>query len=264
MGRREGYEHGTFSWTDLATPDVEEAKAFYGAIFGWAFAEHTTPAGPFWLCRIGDETVAGIFEMPPDMREPGAPTNWLSHITVDDAGAVAARAADLGGAIHEPAFDAGEDGRMALIKDPQGAMFSAWQPKGHVGAGLVNVPGALGWNELSTSDLESAAAFYTALFGWESEPGPDGAAGPGSYVVVTNRGRRNGGIRGMSPMEAGLPAHWLPYFVVPSAAAFAVRVGEYGGKVLGGPFPAAIGTLVIARDPGGAFFAGIAGDDFDG
>ena len=29
------YEHGLITWTDLASPDVDAAKAFYGGLMGW-------------------------------------------------------------------------------------------------------------------------------------------------------------------------------------------------------------------------------------
>ena len=31
-------KHGTFSWCELLTTDVEAAKKFYGQLFGWAAA----------------------------------------------------------------------------------------------------------------------------------------------------------------------------------------------------------------------------------
>ena len=52
---------------------------------------------------------------------------------------------------------------MAAFADPQGAVLSVWQPKENIGAGLVNAPGALSWNDLLSPDVEASAAFYRAL-----------------------------------------------------------------------------------------------------
>ena len=60
-------------------------------------------------------------------------------------------------------------GRMAVFADPTGAAGAVWQPRAHIGAGLVNEPGALVWNELSTRDTRRPAAFYTEVFGWEAD-----------------------------------------------------------------------------------------------
>ena len=59
-------------------------------------------------------------------------------------------------------------GRMAVFVDDTGAFFSVWQAGTHPGAGLVNEPGALAWNELDTRNADEAKAFYGAVFGWAS------------------------------------------------------------------------------------------------
>ena len=45
MGERTQYAPGTFSWTDLATPDPDAAKGFYGALFGWQAEDLPVPGG---------------------------------------------------------------------------------------------------------------------------------------------------------------------------------------------------------------------------
>ena len=66
-------------------------------------------------------------------------------------------------------FDVMEAGRMAVIQDPTGAVFMLWQPNKHPGAGLVNEPVSLCWNELLTRDPDAATTFYTSMFGWTAE-----------------------------------------------------------------------------------------------
>ncbi len=60
-------------------------------------------------------------------------------------------------------------GRMAVLADPTGAVFGIWQAGTNVGAGVVNEPGAITWNELNTRDPEAAKAFYGVVFGWTFE-----------------------------------------------------------------------------------------------
>ena len=93
--------------------------------------------------------------------------------------------------MHAPAFDVMDVGRMAVIQDPQGAFFMVWEPKQHIGASLVNAPGALAWNELATPDMDASAEFYRELFGWQIEP-MEGGAMP--YLLIQNSdGQRTAG-----------------------------------------------------------------------
>jgi predicted enzyme related to lactoylglutathione lyase len=255
MGKRTSYAPGTFSWTELATSDAEGAKAFYGGLFGWEFDD--VPVGDdavYTLARIDGERVAALYEMGSDMRDRDVPPNWLSYVTVEDADATAARVSELGGELHAPPFDVMDVGRMAVIKDPAGAIFAIWQPRASIGATLVNVPGTLTWNELGTPDAVEAVGFYEQLFGWSTER-MEGASPP--YLIVRVGDRSNGGARTFSPPEQGMPSYWLSYFFVVSATAFAVRVGELGGTVLGGPIDVPAGRFVVARDPQGAVFAAV-------
>ncbi|WP_457832364.1 hypothetical protein, partial [Staphylococcus aureus] len=77
---------------------------------------------------------------------------WNSYITVESADGTLERAAELGATVHTPAFDVLDAGRMGVLQDPQSAFVLVWEPKAHIGAGHVNAPGALTWNELATAD----------------------------------------------------------------------------------------------------------------
>ena len=155
--------------------------------------------------------------------------------------------------MHAPAFDVMEAGRMGVIQDPQGAFFMVWEPKNHIGAGLVNVPGALCWNELAAADLDSAPDFYVQLFGWSTEPFE---GGPMRYLTIKNGQATNGGMREKQPQE---PPYWLVYFAVEDAEASLAKVKELGGNALAGPFEMAMGKIALAQDPQGAVFALYAG-----
>jgi predicted enzyme related to lactoylglutathione lyase len=105
------------------------------------------------MAALGRTPVAAISPQPRQQRDNGVPPLWSSYITVDDADATVERARALGATVHAPAFDVMQAGRMAVIQDPQGAYVLAWQPRDHIGAGLVNAPGALVWNELGGAVL---------------------------------------------------------------------------------------------------------------
>ena len=139
-------EHGSLNFNGLATRDPEGAKAFYGAVFGWATL--ALPAGSMWtLPGYGDhleESSPGLREQVAAMGGPegfidvvaafnpisdddsGTPAHWSVTFAVDDADATAAKASELGGEIVAGPFDAPWT-RMAVITDPQGATFIASQ-----------------------------------------------------------------------------------------------------------------------------------------
>lgn len=254
MGERSQYPPGTFSWADLSTPDPDAAKAFYGALFGWHAEDRPIPGGgTYSMQRLDGRHVAAIAAQPQQQRDAGAPPAWQSYVTVESADDAARRADELGGTVHAPAFDVMDAGRMAVLQDPQGAFFLVWEPKEHIGAGLVNVPGALCWNELAAADLDAAPEFYRGLFGWEVEAFE---GGPMRYLTIKNEGRGNGGMRDAQP---GAPPHWLVYFAADDVEAAMSKVRELGGSAISGPHDMGIGKLGVVQDPQGAVFALYAG-----
>jgi uncharacterized protein len=137
-------EHGSVNFNDLHTRDVDGARAFYGAVFGWDtidlggnlawalreygdFLERRNPGNRERMAAAGaparfDEVVASLIAIPTD--QPDTPNHWSLTFAVDDADAVAARAAELGGRVVAEPFDAPWV-RMAVIADPAGATFTA-------------------------------------------------------------------------------------------------------------------------------------------
>jgi predicted enzyme related to lactoylglutathione lyase len=255
MGERTEYTPGTFSWTDLTTTDPEAAKTFYGGLFGWNVVD--MPAGDgfvYSMAELSGKPVAAISAQPEQQRDAGAPPAWNSYITVESADETLARATQLGATVHAPAFDVLDVGRMGVVQDPQGAFFCVWEPKRHIGAGLVNAPGALSWNELATPDLDSSEKFYSGLFGWTATPF-DGSPMP--YRTIANSaGHGNGGMRNPGPGE---PPYWLVYFGIDDIDSGLTSVERLGGSKMAGPIDLGPGKIGIVQDPQGAVFALYAG-----
>jgi uncharacterized protein len=195
--------------------------------------------------------VAAISPQPEQQREAGAPPLWNSYVTVESADDALGRARELGATVHAEAFDVFDVGRMGVVQDPQGAFFLVWEPRSHIGASLVNGPGALSWNELHVPDLDAAEGFYGELFGWTTEPFP----GDVPYRVIKNaEGHTNGGMSSMVP--PGTPPHWLVYFGAENTDAAVAKVGELGGSTLMEPMDLGPGVrIAVVQDPLGAAFA---------
>ncbi len=245
MGSRTSFPEGTFSWVDLATTAVDGARDFYTALIGWVGDDE---AGGSML-RLDGSLVAAIFPLSEESRAAGTPSSWTSYVTVADVDAVVARAVELGGAVSRDPFDIMDVGRVALIQDPQGAVVALWQAGTHFGAERVNDVGCLCINELVTSDLDAARAFYEQLFGWTTGLVDTGPGGP-TLVWVHNDGTLNAHMS----VEPG-PPHWRPYFSVASTATTVAQLEQLGGSVLAGPFPIPDGSIAVVCDAQGAEFA---------
>jgi predicted enzyme related to lactoylglutathione lyase len=248
------YEHGTFSWVELATPNSDAAKEFYGELFGWSFNDVPVGAGnTYTMCDLGSEPVAALMKIGDGTQ--GMPTMWSSYITVKDVDATAKTAAANGGTVVKEPFDVMDVGRMAVVKDPTGAMFCLWTPKKHIGAAIVQEPGALIWNELVTTDAGAAKKFYEATIEWTAE---DTDMGTGTYTLWHRPGEEDnkGGMMPVSPETKGVSSHWLAYFGVTNCDASAKRATELGGKVLAPPTDIPdVGRFAVIQDPQGAEFA---------
>ncbi|MCZ6839724.1 MAG: VOC family protein [Alphaproteobacteria bacterium] len=119
--------HGTFYWNELATTDVDGAKAFYSKVIGWKFDEMQMEGGAYWMLKAGDDRAGGLMAMPSAVPD-GTPPYWMSYIAVDDVDAAVAKVSGLNGTVLTEPFDIPNVGRMAVIQDPQGAVISLMTP----------------------------------------------------------------------------------------------------------------------------------------
>ena len=114
--------HGAFSWSELMTTDPEAASRFYRGLFGWTVKNMDMGTGPYHVASVGETAVGGIMGMPPDAGP--MPPAWGCYITVDNVDETIARCTALGGKTLVPPMDVPTVGRMAVLQDPQGAVFS--------------------------------------------------------------------------------------------------------------------------------------------
>lgn len=243
---------GMFCWTDLSTPNPDEARPFYEALFGWSSEEVPGGGGqPYTIFSLNEHQVAGMMIQPPDQQASGFPPIWSSYVAVEDVDASTARARGLGGSVELEPMDVGEAGRMSVVQDPTGGVLCLWEV-GEMGSGFYNEPGAMTWNELATRDAAGAADFYGALLGWEFDKMKTHGT---TYRVIENAGRQNGGILQMTDeWPDDLPAHWMVYFAVEDVEEAVERLKELGGAVSVPPTDIEVGVMSVVGDPGGGTF----------
>jgi predicted enzyme related to lactoylglutathione lyase len=115
-------EPGTVVWNELVTADPG-VVSFYAEVVGLTTSTMDMGEGAYTLFEAGGQMVGGT--TPPQM--PGVPSHWHVYFAVADADAAAAKVAELGGNVMVQPFDT-PVGRMAVVSDPQGAVFSLMQP----------------------------------------------------------------------------------------------------------------------------------------
>ena len=139
-------EHGALNFNNLATRDPEAAQVFYGAVFGWKILP--LPSGMVWtLSTYGDHLEQRTPGLRAQMAQMGAPdgfidvvaaldpiedddtdtrAHWSVTFGINDVQAAASRACELGGEVVRGPVDVPWS-RQAVIRDPQGATFTASQ-----------------------------------------------------------------------------------------------------------------------------------------
>jgi predicted enzyme related to lactoylglutathione lyase len=140
---------GSWNWSNLNTPDAEDAMRFYTAVFGWQFSEVDFGAGASWMVRMpgyadflevrdpgirnrhaaagappGFTDAIGWLQPPTSDAEP----HWSVTLSVADADAVAVRTTELGGSVVSGPVDLPYS-RVVQISDPQGASVTLSQFK---------------------------------------------------------------------------------------------------------------------------------------
>ncbi len=247
----------TFSWVELATTDQRAGVAFYRELFGWYVNDQ--PIGPgdvYSMFQMRGKEVAAAYTIREDERKMGVPPHWNLYITVASSDDIAKKAEGLGAKVLAPAFDVMDAGRMAVLQDTTGAVFCVWEPKKHIGARILNEPGALCWSELTTRDPKKAEEFYTRLFDWATKHGAASTVQDYTEFGISKT-QPFAGMMGMPEnMPADVPSYWMPYFQVANCDASVAKAKDLGARLMVGPNDISkTGRFAILSDPQGAMFA---------
>jgi predicted enzyme related to lactoylglutathione lyase len=245
---------GTFIWHELMTTDPEAAIGFYQKTIGWGVMPWQQDPN-YRMFMWNGVPMAGLMLLPEQELARGARPYWLSYIAVTDVDAAVIRAGTLGAKTYLEPMDIPTVGRVAVLADPQGAVFGVYRPAQSGADSDALVLGDFSWHELGADDWKSAWEFYRAMFGWEHESQFDmGDAGP--YWMF----RRQGGSRALGGMFSRFPgtpaASWVPYAYVRNADRAAELAQTHGGRIANGPMDVpGGGRIAQILDPQGGAFA---------
>lgn len=114
---------GEFCWNELMTTDSTAAFNFYSQLFGWKILQEMDmgPIGVYRVFGIGDRQMGGIMAVP---KGSGLPPMWIYYTETPDLDAALERAKKRGATVMNGPMDVPGGGRIAQLKDPQGAAFA--------------------------------------------------------------------------------------------------------------------------------------------
>lgn len=255
-------QHGDFIWYELLTSDPGAAQAFYGPMLGWSFVNAGHDVGmDYFICSTAESAVGGLAQVPAGAPMPPA---WLGYIGVDDVDRMIESITHAGGKVHMPPMDIPNVGRIALVTDPQGAVFYVMRGASDEDSQSFSYdrprPGHCAWNELSTTDPADALHFYGQRFGWVKDGDLDmGEMGKYEFLRHAGRGEPGTGAGMLGAVMPKMPqmpvCAWTFYFRVPDIDVAVEHITSNGGTMLVEPMEIPGGEFSInALDPQGASF----------
>lgn len=247
---------GWFVWEELMTTDVASAASFYKKVGGLKTKQ--APFDPNYTMFEGAKgTMGGLMTLPAEAKAGGTPPSWISYIGTPNADETARQAAALGGKIAKAPWDIADGGRIAILQDPQGAIFAIYSNPKATDAPPAPGLGHASWHELATNDYVGAFEFYKKLFGWYVVNDQDMGPGMGIYRLFAPEGSKDA-VGGMytKPPSPPRPAAWLPYIKVADVKSATEKAKSLGATIFHGPaeVPGG-GWITMGADPQGAAFA---------
>jgi predicted enzyme related to lactoylglutathione lyase len=242
---------GRWVWGELFADDVEAEKAFYGTVFGWQFSSHGTGTNVYTVVRVDGRPIAGIvhFAKPADAVRSA---RWLPLMSVPDAAQAAQQAVAGGGKVLVPSRALPGRGEVAVLADPEGAIFGVIRSASGDPADIFPSENAWIWLELWARDAAKMAEFYRPL---------------GAYTVAKQEGPGDrpelhlmaGGFPRASVLEIereNVPSTWLPYVRVKDVHKAVAGIERAGGRIIVPPSPEVRnGKVAVFLDPLGAAVA---------
>ena len=250
------WSFGRFVWHDFITPDVERSKTYYSRLFGWKYQELEMGQRryPTIMCEGVPQggLMAGAYLG--GGAEPGQTMAYLSTADIDAAATAVRR---HGGQVLSGPMELPGVGRLAVLADAQGAVFSViCSEVGDAPPPDRAQPGHFWWAELATEDPPAARRFYREVAGWQTcAPGgtaavQDAARADGVELLAVSAGQSVVAAASLRLARPELEPGWLSAVAVDelaSAGALAVRLG--GTVVLGALAIPGLGNMAVIRDP---------------
>jgi predicted enzyme related to lactoylglutathione lyase len=246
---------GKIIWHDLITDTPAATEKFYSELFGWEFESIGFGFGPiaranYKLIRHNGRLIGGMIDQK-QLDTDADISQWVALMSTDDIDRAVGVITDEGGTVFTPPTMLADRGRIAVVADPQGALFALLETKDGDPVDREPDLNDFLWHEVWTDDVSKATAFYRRLAGFDLEE--EAVADDDTYRFLSRDGVPRVGLLTM-PVEDLAPL-WSTYIRVEDPVAITARVEALGGRVL---------LPVQERDLGGqvALIAGPSGAGF--
>ncbi len=247
---------GKIVWHDLLTDKPAESRRFYEELFGWQF-ERIGPnfgaiaSANYMLIRHDGRLIGGMIDES-RLDTDKEISQWVVLMATDDIDAAVDELKAQGGTVFTPPTELADRGRIAVVTDPQGALFALLETRDGDPVDAQPAMNGFLWNEVWVDDVEAATTFYGALVGLEANDAS--ITGDRDYRYLSGDGAPRFGIL-PKPVEDLTPL-WATYVRVEDPAAVVARVEELGGRVLVDVQDRGPGRKVaLIADPSGAGIA---------
>jgi predicted enzyme related to lactoylglutathione lyase len=252
--------HGKIIWRDLLTHDPQGSQSFYSELFGWQFenvgsASGLTSNSAYTLIRHNGNLIGGMIDTIA-LNNRNDISQWVVLMSVEDIYAAVEVVKTRGGEILTPPTNLQQRGTLAVVRDAEGALLGLLQTRDGDPADRDPDVDAFLWDELWTTDVENASAFYGEVAGleavnWDVDENQESGA---TYRLLNAGETPRVGIM-PNPLE-GLAPVWVSYLRVASPAAITAQVAGLGGRVIvaAGPRPLG-GEVAFVAGPSGAGIA---------
>ena len=242
---------GKFVWHDLLTNDLKSTSLFYEGLFGWSFSDTASKEKQVKTISRNGVPIANAIYLDPQNRKVSE-SQWLSYISVEDVDSALMVSKKNNGTIYKQPKNLPNRGRVAIVKDPEGALFAILTTSGGDPPDQGFIQNHWMGSELWSTNPDASLTFYRLLVGYEQRL-VDVGVGP-KYRFLIKNGKTRGGIVKI-PWDDIKP-NWLPYIAVEDVMAIVAKAEKLGGKVLVEPDKKVReGLLAIIADPSGAVFA---------
>ncbi len=209
-------------FADLSTYSPEKTIPFYEKVFGWKYYK----SNDYYSAYLNNDEVAGLYETPEKFKQMRMPHFWMTYFQVESIGSIVEKAKQLGGII-EINYELEGYGKIALIRDPQGAGFTIYEGDKLKNIRTKNTENTLIWNELHVSNAENVIPFYQEIFDWKIIRDQQGV-----YTVINSKGEYITDILEAPNIYKGKFEYWICTFGVKDLQKVKGKILKNGGNLI--------------------------------
>lgn len=243
-------------WAELRTRDAAAATEFYCELFGWSATRSLASgeAEPDASTYVLLDRDGYLFARCVESSDDHVGVSWMPYFAVAVLAAACNTCVAHGGTVL--ATHSVEQGEMALLTDPAGAMHGVLQFDGHAGRSARESTPPPCTFHLHTPAFDEALDYYRSAFDWPIASFDDSSGT--RYATVTHPGLDKDMVSiedNSRHIPAGGPARWAAAWTVHD-----VRASFSRAMALGAASPAGsvedsrYGPVATLRDPSGVEF----------